>query len=105
MKRDLNLIKAILLDIQDRYPKDFYPTADRYGVSQDELDLHCSLIGGHRLALGEYSCPMITTCSCGNYWKFTELTWDGYDFLDEHEEFPDIRKPLPVGEETDVPTE
>ena len=97
MKRDLNLIKAILLDIQDRYPKEFCPNADRYGVSGDELDLHCNLVSGRGLALGEYECRPL----CGGYWKFTELTWDGYDFLDEYEEFPDIRKPLPVGEENE----
>ncbi len=97
MKRDMNLIKAILLDIQDRYPKDFSPTADRYGVSQDELDLHCSLVGGHRLALGAYECQPLF----GGFWRFTELTWEGYDFLDEYEEYPDIRKPMPVGDDAE----
>lgn len=78
MKRDMNLIKYLLSQIEecpamrgyrplvDSIPEDLRPT-------QEELILHCRLIAERGLAVGT---------EIDTRWIFTRLTWDGHDFLD-----------------------
>lgn len=78
MKRDMNLIKYLLMQIEESeaghgyrplaesMPEDIRPT-------QWELLLHCRLIAERGLAVGTET---------ETRWIFTRLTWDGHDFLD-----------------------
>ena len=84
MKRDMELIKAILLSIEENCDgrKSYHPTRDsvkyEYSGTDAEFERHCHLIAEHKLA------HAITDLRSGIV--FLALTWEGHDFLDSARE-------------------
>ncbi|MBR2692852.1 MAG: DUF2513 domain-containing protein [Thermoguttaceae bacterium] len=83
MKRDMDLIKAILLDLEKHCNGTFYyaPTKESvpYDYDGDDEDFrqHCRLVAQHGLAKATETRGGIS---------FLALTWDGHDFLDNSRE-------------------
>lgn len=84
MKRDMELIKAILLSIEERCDgkESYHPTRDsveyKYSGTDAAFERHCRLIAEHNLA------HAITDLRSGIV--FLSLTWEGHDFLDSARE-------------------
>lgn len=79
MKRNMDLIKAILLDLEEHCNGTFYyaPTKEKvpydYDGSEEDFRQHCRLIAQHGLAKSTETRAGI---------NFSALTWEGHDFLD-----------------------
>ena len=80
MKRDMDLIKAILLDLEEHCDATFgYKPSKKtvryaYSGTDNEFDEHCRLIEEQGLA------KTINSVTDGIF--FVSLTWAGHDFLD-----------------------
>ena len=85
MKRDMDLIKAILLDLEEHCDGTLYyvPTKESvpyaYGGTDEEFRQHCRLIAQHGLA------DAVEKTRGGSI-NFLALTWAGHDFLDDSRE-------------------
>lgn len=78
MKRDMDLIKFLLGEMEDCSADNVYHPSvgslpEGITATEKELNQHCRLIAERGLAVG--------TSTRGG-WTFTRLTWDGHDFLD-----------------------
>ena len=84
MKRDMDLIKAILLDLEEHCDGTFgYKPSKKtvryaYSGTDNEFDEHCRLIEEQGLA------KTINSVTDGIF--FVSLTWAGHDFLDDSRE-------------------
>jgi len=78
MKRDMDLIKAILLESEKACRSGAYYQPEAYSfrdlqADEETLQEHCRLIAERGLANGTLT---------REGWRFSSLTWDGHDFLD-----------------------
>ena len=84
MKRDMDLIKAILLDLEKNCDGTFVyqPTKEtvpyKYPGTDAEFEEHCRLIEEQGLT------RTLNSVSAGTF--FFSLTWTGHDFLDDSRE-------------------
>ncbi|MBA4104464.1 MAG: hypothetical protein C0485_01810 [Pirellula sp.] len=77
MKRDMELIRTILLAVESYEPDDDPLTFD--GYSEEQVGFHCYLLGEAGLA------EVMDATSLGDPTPMAEirhLTWQGYEFLD-----------------------
>ena len=85
MKRDMELIRKMLLEIENNYdPQDNSRLAQSFiftlegGYAESEIDYNLSLLIDEGLVKGKYQGTM-----GGTLFTYIEgLTWDGHDFLD-----------------------
>ena len=78
MRRDMDLIKAILLESEKACRPGAYYQPESYSfrdlqADEETLQEHCRLIAERGLANGTLT---------REGWRFSSLTWDGHDFLD-----------------------
>lgn len=80
MKRDMDLIRRILLTIEERYVSTALYDLKIDGCSREQIAMHCKmlyeagLISDYKV---QYAGNEIYLFGVGN------LTWDGYDYLDK----------------------
>ena len=82
MKRDMDLIRAILLTIEEE-PHGFAPKIEISGYTQEEIDYHAILLGEAGLA------KVVEVTAFGDkspQGTVTQLTWAGHEFLDSARE-------------------
>lgn len=80
MKRDMDLIKAILIKLETECSPFAYYSIDKEdfpGADETQIQEHCRLIAERGLAVGKQT---------RGGWNFSSLTWDGHDFLDNARE-------------------
>lgn len=82
MKRDMDLIRAILLVVES-YPSGFAPKIEIPGYTQEEINYHAFLLGEAGLAR---VCDMTNHDSTSPEAIITQLTWAGHEFLDSARE-------------------
>ncbi len=75
MKRDMNLVLAIMRDLETNCggAAAYHPPCENFKCSQEDLEGHFRLIIERGLAEGNRA---------SNGYYFTEITWLGHDFLD-----------------------
>ena len=77
MKRDMDLIRAILLEVEGHSLSDRYKPIEVPGHSQEEVSYHIKLL----CVAGLVEAMDCSTAADFN-WVATSLTWDGHVFLD-----------------------
>lgn len=74
MKRDMDLVRQILLTIEERPPESDSCEVTIPGSSKDELQLHLRLMEDAGLVQGVSNSSSSASC--------TRMTWQGYEFLE-----------------------
>ena len=82
MKRDMDLVRAILLTIEGE-PRGFAPEIEISGYTQEQINYHAILLGEAGLAK---VFDMTAHGDKSPQAKITQLTWAGYEFLDSARE-------------------
>lgn len=77
MKRDMDIIRTILLGAEAQTQKDFGSTFSVSGVSEEQIEIHLPLLIDKGLLEGKDWSSMKSRS-----WGMVRLTWDGHDFLD-----------------------
>lgn len=78
MKRDLNLIRKILLTIED-HPEGYAPELQFDGYTEDQIGYHAYLLIDAGLAQGSDTGTFGSTSPTARIFK---LTWAGHEFAD-----------------------
>ncbi len=78
MKRDLELIRKIVLKMEDA-PTGWAPDLKIEGYSDAKIAYHCYLVADAGLAKGH---DVTTAGSSGPEWMLSYLTWAGHEFAE-----------------------
>ena len=79
MKRDMDLIRLILLEIENKEDSELSINLTVDGYSKEQVAYHCRLLYDHGFIddySAEYGDDELQVFAIG------ELTWDGYEYLD-----------------------
>ena len=80
MKRDMDLIRHIMIQIEDKYETTALYNLEIEGYTKDQVATHCKMLYEAGLISdykSEYADNRLYRFGVGN------LTWDGYDYLDK----------------------
>ncbi|KJS86265.1 MAG: hypothetical protein JM58_07135 [Peptococcaceae bacterium BICA1-8] len=78
MKRDLDLIRQILLIIEDKPDYDSWAGLDIPGKSNNEISYHIMLLNEAGLIEARKMCVYDGSSD----WKPSRLTWEGHEFIE-----------------------
>lgn len=85
MKRDFDLIRSILLDVEAGAPGEQFERFEYHGYKQAIVDAHVALV----ISAGFVDGQMTTFLSGELSYLVNGLTWEGHDFLESMKD-PDI---------------
>lgn len=77
MKRDMELIRKILFDLEERKEKDFVGYYNLEGYSTDEVEYHLELMVEKGLLKGKF-----VYADGRMLFSSLKISWEGHDFLD-----------------------
>ena len=77
MKRDMDLVRRILLEVEKRSPEEMDRPLQFEGHSDQEITYHVRIL--HEAGL---ITALDFSSSGGEQWQPVSLTWEGHDFLD-----------------------
>lgn len=77
MKRDMDLIRTILIDVEGIPDADDSRTLEFEGWTPEEVSYHIALLNEAGLVIGHD-----LSSSDGYEWTVRRLTWEGHEFLD-----------------------
>lgn len=100
MKRDMDLIRKILLTIEERYMSTALYNLKIDGYSREQIAMHCKMLYEAGLISdykAQYAGNKIYLFGVGN------LTWDGYDYLDKVRDDSVWEKVKDIAKEHGVP--
>lgn len=81
MKRDMDLVRSILLTIESQPDSKPIPFLQVEGYDSETVAYHCEIMyqnglllhfSGQKVGIGEYG-----------FWEVSGITWEGYDYLDK----------------------
>lgn len=77
MERNMDLIRKILLDLEQRKEKDFVGYYNLEGYSRDEVEYHLELMMEKGLLTGNF-----VYADGSMLFSALKISWEGHDFLD-----------------------